>query len=621
MTNYPLALEYTLKGLRISEEGKDTESLLSGYKTLANIYTALDDYDKAVDYSRRSLKIDEEMGNQRLKQQDLNNLALSFESVEDYQQAIKYRKESLEIAEEMGFEMEVMNMLVALAFDHAKISDFSNALDYCLKSQKLNEKFGDTVTMGSRLINLGYVISNAPPVLLVNKGFDSSLRYTQSVQYLLAGLKIAKEKGKLDLQRKAWEYIHPIYKNQKNFPKALEAYENLVILRDSILNNRKKKEFMRMDIQYTYDKKEDSLKLQQQVLDEKLKRQLLLSQQQEQQLELNKKELVLSGKEKELQKLAYLKTEADLQNEQLEKKGKEKQLTIAEKEKQLQLAKVKSLTNENNLNAIKQQQQRLYIFGGFILLGCTGFYFFNRTRLQQERLKTQLASERTEQQHKEAEFQRSLADVSLTALRSQMNPHFIFNCLNSIKLYTTQNNTVAASEYLTKFSRLIRLVLENSRKDTITLASELDALRLYMEMEEMRFKEKLTFNISVERDVDLDFIEIPPLLLQPYAENAIWHGLMHKEAGGRIDIEVSTAENGTMLRINIADNGIGRAKSAELMSKSATKHKSYGMKVTSERLALINSVYKTGANVTIHDLFNVDGQASGTRVIIQIPLK
>jgi LytS/YehU family sensor histidine kinase len=202
-----------------------------------------------------------------------------------------------------------------------------------------------------------------------------------------------------------------------------------------------------------------------------------------------------------------------------------------------------------------------------------------------------------------------------------MNPHFIFNCLNSIKLYTTQNNTVAASEYLTKFSRLIRLVLENSRKDTITLASELDALRLYMEMEAMRFKEKLTYNISVQRDVDLDFIEIPPLLLQPYAENAIWHGLMHKETGGRIDIDVSTAENGTMLRINIADNGIGRAKSAELMSKTATKHKSYGMKVTSERLALINSVYKTGANVTIHDLFNVDGQASGTSVIIQIPLK
>ncbi len=213
-----------------------------------------------------------------------------------------------------------------------------------------------------------------------------------------------------------------------------------------------------------------------------------------------------------------------------------------------------------------------------------------------------------------------MGDISLSALRSQMNPHFIFNCLNSIKLYTTQNDTVAASEYLTKFSRLIRLVLENSRNDRITLAAELDALRLYIEMEAMRFKEKLKYNITVDKDVEQDYIEIPPLLLQPYVENAIWHGLMQKEEGGRIDVNAGIQPNESMLVINITDNGIGRAKSAELMSKTATKHKSYGMKVTSERLALINQVYKTGANVTIHDLTDNNGQASGTRVTIKIPI-
>lgn len=254
------------------------------------------------------------------------------------------------------------------------------------------------------------------------------------------------------------------------------------------------------------------------------------------------------------------------------------------------------------------------------MIGIVVFYSLNRTRLQQVRLKTTIAAERLEQQQKEAEFQQQLGDVSLSALRSQMNPHFIFNCLNSIKLYTTQNDTAAASEYLTKFSRLIRLVLENSRSDRITLASELDALRLYLDMEAMRFKEKLKYNIDVATNIDLDYIEIPPLLLQPYVENAIWHGLMQKEEGGRIDIsmEIDTAES--MLLINIVDNGIGRARSAELMSKTATKHKSYGMKMTSERLALINQVYKTGANVTIHDLVN-NGEAIGTQVTIKIPLE
>jgi len=141
-----------------------------------------------------------------------------------------------------------------------------------------------------------------------------------------------------------------------------------------------------------------------------------------------------------------------------------------------------------------------------------------------------------------------------------------------------------------------------------------------MEMETMRFKEKLKYNIAVEKDVDLDYIEIPPLLLQPYVENAIWHGLMQKEEGGRIDITVAMEQNESTLAINIIDDGIGRARAAELKSKTATRHKSYGMKVTSERLALINQIYKSGANVTIHDLTDSNGHPVGTRVTIKIPL-
>lgn len=410
------------------------------------------------------------------------------------------------------------------------------------------------------------------------------------------------------------------YEKQKNYTQALEAYKKFITLRDSIINNVKEKKIERLVIQNEFNKKEDSIKLQQHITEEELKGQVLLAKQQQQQLQLTKQQLALNNKEKDLQKLAYLKTQADLQNEQLAKRDKEKQLTLSEKEKQLQLVKVKTLTQEKTLNALKQQQQWIYIIGGLILLGLGSLYFFYRTRLHEVHLKSEIAAERIAQQQKEADFQRQLGDISLSALRSQMNPHFIFNCLNSIKLYTTQNDTAAASEYLTKFSRLIRLVLENSRNDRITLASELDALRLYMEMEAMRFKEKLKYNISVEKDVDLDYIEIPPLLLQPYVENAIWHGLMQKEEGGRIDVTVGMEHNESMLAINIIDNGIGRAKAAELQSKTATKHKSYGMKVTSERLALINQIYKSGANVTIHDLTDNTGHPSGTRVTIKIPL-
>jgi hypothetical protein len=137
----------------------------------------------------------------------------------------------------------------------------------------------------------------------------------------------------------------------------------------------------------------------------------------------------------------------------------------------------------------------------------------------------------------ETVFEQRLAETEMTALRAQMNPHFIFNCLNSIKLYTLENNSLMASEYLSKFSRLIRLVLENSRSEKITLETELETLRLYMDMEAMRFKDKVQYSIHIAENIDTQFVEMPPLLLQPYVENAIWHGLMHLEKGGKIEYQ------------------------------------------------------------------------------------
>jgi LytS/YehU family sensor histidine kinase/ligand-binding sensor domain-containing protein len=213
-----------------------------------------------------------------------------------------------------------------------------------------------------------------------------------------------------------------------------------------------------------------------------------------------------------------------------------------------------------------------------------------------------------------------LKGAQLEALRSQMNPHFIFNCLNSIKLYTTQNDTVAASNYLTKFSKLIRLALENSKSETIPLSTELEALELYIEMEAMRFKEKLKYSIIINENVDADFIEIPPLLLQPYVENSIWHGLMHKEEGGRIDIHIGIVPQKYILEITIKDDGVGREKAAFLKSKSATSHKSFGTKVTSDRLEIVNQLYKTGASVHTEDVMT-NNVVTGTLVTLRVPFE
>jgi ligand-binding sensor domain-containing protein len=226
-----------------------------------------------------------------------------------------------------------------------------------------------------------------------------------------------------------------------------------------------------------------------------------------------------------------------------------------------------------------------------------------------------IAQIRKEEQLK-AEFNERLAKVEMSALRAQMNPHFVFNCLSSINRFILVNQPDEASAYLTKFSRLIRLILDNSRSENVPLDKEIEALRLYIDMEVMRFNNRFIYSIEINDDVALEHIEVPPLLIQPYVENAIWHGLMHREKEGKLKISIFHKMD--ILYITIEDNGVGRAKAAELKSKSATIQKSHGLQVTAARIDLINQLYNTQNKVFITDLYDKNGEASGTRVELSL---
>ena len=221
-----------------------------------------------------------------------------------------------------------------------------------------------------------------------------------------------------------------------------------------------------------------------------------------------------------------------------------------------------------------------------------------------------------QQQLNEAVYKNKLNDIALASLKAQMNPHFIFNCLNSIKLYTEQNNSAAASLYLSKFSKLIRNMLDNARSEKTILASEIETLRLYLDMEAMRFKEKMSYEIIVHKNLDTDFIEIPPLLIQPYVENAIWHGIMHKAGNGKVTIKIEETD-GDKLVITVEDNGVGRVKASSLKN-NASEHKSHGTQITNDRIALFNERYKSNASVIITDLYDSENVPSGTLVTINL---
>jgi sensor histidine kinase YesM len=201
-----------------------------------------------------------------------------------------------------------------------------------------------------------------------------------------------------------------------------------------------------------------------------------------------------------------------------------------------------------------------------------------------------------------------------------MNPHFLFNALNSIQQMILANEEMVATRYLSRFSKLLRSILIHSDKEMISLREELEILHLYVELESVRFKEAFSYDITCDADIDCDEVKIPTLLIQPFVENAIWHGLMHKE--GMRHLQISFREVGDFVYCIVEDNGIGREKAREMKISTGQdkNHTSKGIAVSMERL---NAMQKNGGapgTLHIHDLIDAHGKPLGTRIEIHLPI-
>lgn len=242
------------------------------------------------------------------------------------------------------------------------------------------------------------------------------------------------------------------------------------------------------------------------------------------------------------------------------------------------------------------QQQRLIIYGLVLILTIVliAAYFI---------YKNAQASKRANQL------------LALKSLRSQMNPHFIFNALNSVNQFISEHDERTANKFLSEFSKLMRLVLENSQEDFISLQQEEEIIALYMKLEHYRFRDKFDYTLQFDNELNKEAIELPPMLLQPYIENAVWHGLRYKDAKGNLTVRFKK-ENGN-LTVTIEDDGIGRKKSIHLKTTHQKQHQSTGLKNIEERLSILNKVYKTNYQVQVADLT----PDFGTRVTVRIPIQ
>ncbi|HOY32714.1 MAG TPA: two-component regulator propeller domain-containing protein [Bacteroidales bacterium] len=227
---------------------------------------------------------------------------------------------------------------------------------------------------------------------------------------------------------------------------------------------------------------------------------------------------------------------------------------------------------------------------------------------------------RNEDEKRILEIEKQMFSLEQTSLRLQMNPHFIFNSLNSIQSVVIAGNTDKAINYLAKFSNLMRFILTHSQKPFVNLSDEIKAMEIYLDVERLRFDNKFNYSFEIDPDIDEEFIEIPPMIIQPYIENAILHGLLNKEGTGTLKIQLKLKDKEYISCI-VEDDGIGREKSAEIRQRSGLKHKSKGMAITQKRLEILNKSSKDEANVKITDLKDGQNNSLGTRVEILIIYK
>ena len=205
--------------------------------------------------------------------------------------------------------------------------------------------------------------------------------------------------------------------------------------------------------------------------------------------------------------------------------------------------------------------------------------------------------------------------IALQSLRREMNPHFIFNSLNSVNQFISENNELEANKYLTSYSNLMRNMMENSNKDFVTLSNEIEQLKKYLDLEHLRFSDKFDYEIKIDEALDADAIFVPNMLLQPHLENAIWHGLRYKDDRGFLKLDFRLQKN--LVKVTIEDNGIGLKKSKELKTTNQKVHESRGLTNTLERINLLNELYHKNISFQISER---DLPETGTRIELTFPL-
>ena len=623
------ALQSFIQSMNLYKSLHDYQGLTEAINNIANVYQYNGEMNKAMTFYKAALELYKIVGNKQGIAIALNNLGVLYKDLGHVTEATECYEESLKIREEAGDKKDIGICLQNLAQHYLGMGHIEKALDLYFRALALAQESGDKMGVSISLNNLGTCYSDQE-------------EHIKAIYFHLKSFSIAKEMSDLKGMASSYGNIGAEFQRLNRPEAALYYYLKSLQLRRQ-LNDRSgiaeilnktggvylKKDnlagadscfrkagqiFRETDnpegLMYSFSnlsavyQKRNHTALALASIDSAYRLAVGIGFP-----ELIKKAAIAyaelsasAGNFRDAYEKLWMgkKMSDSILNQNTQKALLEKQLRFDYVQKETKIKQLHSFEIRQNLSELRRQRtMRNAILGG---TGLAAAFSLLLVRSHNRRKKTA--------------FEKKVTDVEMKALRAQMDPHFIHNSLLSIDQYLRGRDEKTSSRYLQKFSRLMRMILEHSRKDQVPLSDDLEALQLYMEMENLRMERPVTVNITWDDKVNPDQVLIQPMLIQPFVENAFKHAFSGI-AGPKLDIVISLDE--PMLRVTITDNGRGRRQKQEMALEGTPVRQSLGLKVTEERLEVISRLKKIRAFFTFEDLKDQENNPAGTRVVMKVP--
>jgi tetratricopeptide (TPR) repeat protein len=589
LNNWGQAKETADSSLRLLRKNRNNARSSLIYQDISRLYmnrsvrdSAFWASDRAISYAKRSQR-------REVLVQALQNQARNYGYFLDLESAVQKELQAIRLAEELHVDHFKIHSFIQIALYSSYVGNWTEALGYLKRALQLAREFHDDQSIAIIELNFSKVYLHQSQVTLALYHVQKAQRAFLHEKDLYHGAQcahsignIASVQGNIGLAKVSYEQAISFFENAKMESDLAEVYQDYGQLCIQIGDLTKAKQYLELSI------KSDNIVHSISLID----RYKLLS--------------MLAMKNGDLRNalkfqndyIQFLESNSIKRND-----SKIAELTSSnlreERERLIELQQRRIEKENKEQEILKLQKDRVLYISLIIIFAIVFSLVILILRMKQVR---------SRQEQREAE-------LSQTLLRTQMNPHFVFNAMSVIQSYIYENNPEKSSQFLVNFSRLMRLILENSPKEFIPLDLELEILDKYLSTQKMRFENRFTYILTISEDLLTKKAMVPPMITQPFIENAIEHGQLHNVEGGQIIVEMKEVSG--KLKITISDNGVGRKKSAQM--KKIRTHKSMAIDITRERIEILNKKYKFNGSLTFRDLY--DQKEHGTLVTIVLPLK